>query len=200
MEQKQMIDTTYLLNTLALLATASLLIVVSLVCFNFKPFKPQTKKPVIFKVAAGLLFGLLAIFATLTGVKLPDGITINVRELAVVIAGVAGGPVSGLLAGLIGGLHRFTLGGVSALPCTIATILVGIISGLVSTKVSGKNILLKAGLLGLGLESLAMALIPVFLPWDLATQVLADAAVPMIAATTIGLMLWVYLFNTLKQP
>ncbi|XHH08925.1 MAG: LytS/YhcK type 5TM receptor domain-containing protein [Candidatus Bathyarchaeia archaeon] len=190
-----MIDTTYLINTLALLATASLLIVVSLVCFNFKPFKLQSKNSNIFKVAAGLLFGLLAIFATLTGVKLPDGITINVRELAVIIAGVAGGPVSGLLAGLIGGLHRFTLGGVSALPCTIATILVGIISGLVSAKISGKNMLVKAGLLGLGLETFAMALLPVFLLWDLAVQVLSEAAVPMIAATTIGLMLWFFLFK-----
>jgi hypothetical protein len=27
-------------------------------------------------------------------------------------------------------------------------------------------------------------------------QVLSDAAVPMIAATTIGLMLWVFLFKT----
>ncbi len=194
-----MIDLSYLTNTLALLSTASLMIVVSLVCFNFKPFKLQTKNLTLFRVAVGLLFGLLAIFATLTGVKLPDGITINVRELAVVIAGVAGGPVSGLIAGLIGGLHRFTLGGISALSCTISTILLGIISGLVSTKISGRRYLLKAGLLGLVLESLAMALLPLFLPWDTAVLVLIEAAVPMIAATTIGLMLWVYLFKTQKS-
>jgi LytS/YehU family sensor histidine kinase len=175
------------------------MIVVSLVCFNLKPFKLQAKNLTLFRVAVGLLFGLLAIFATLTGVKLPDGITINVRELAVVIAGVAGGPVSGLIAGLIGGLHRFTLGGISALCCTISTILLGMISGLVSTKISGKSILLKAGLLGLGLESFAMALLPLFLPWDTAVSVLIEAAVPMIAATTIGLMLWVYLFKTQKS-
>ncbi|MGD6932901.1 MAG: LytS/YhcK type 5TM receptor domain-containing protein [Candidatus Bathyarchaeia archaeon] len=194
-----MIDISYLTNTLALLSTASLMIVVSLVCFNLKPFKLQAKNLTLFRVAVGLLFGLLAIFATLTGVKLPDGITINVRELAVVIAGVAGGPVSGLIAGLIGGLHRFTLGGISALCCTISTILLGMISGLVSTKISGKSILLKAGLLGLGLESFAMALLPLFLPWDTAVSVLIEAAVPMIAATTIGLMLWVYLFKTQKS-
>ncbi len=192
-----MIDISYIINTLALLGTASLMIVVSLVCFNFKPFK--AKNSALFKVAAGLLFGLLAIFATLTGVTLPDGLTINVRELAVVIAGVAGGPISGLIAGLIGGLHRFTLGGVSAFPCSLATILLGIISGLVSGKILGKNYLLKAGLLGLILESFAMALVPVFLPWDVALPVLTEAAIPMIAATTIGLMLWVFMFKTQKS-
>jgi hypothetical protein len=43
-----------------------------------------------------------------------------------------------------------------------------------------------------------MALLPLFLPWDTAVSVLIEAAVPMIAATTIGLMLWAYLFKAQK--
>jgi LytS/YehU family sensor histidine kinase len=89
------------------------------------------------------------------GTKLPDGTIINFRELAVMIAGIAGGPVSGV----IGGLHRYTVGGATALPCTISTIAIGLISGLVWMKISGKNSLIKAGLLGLALESMAMGLI-----------------------------------------
>jgi len=82
------------------------------------------------KTSIGLLLGLLAIFATLMGTTLSDGTIINVRELAVMIAGVAGGPVSGLTAGVIGGLHRYTVGGATALPCAISTIAIGIISGI----------------------------------------------------------------------
>jgi sigma-B regulation protein RsbU (phosphoserine phosphatase) len=87
--------------------------------------------------------GLLAVFGTLMGSKMADGTIINVREIAVMIAGVAGGPIGGVIAGLIGGVHRYTVGGATALPCTISTILIGLISGLISTKVTGKLYLLK---------------------------------------------------------
>ncbi|XHH08924.1 MAG: LytS/YhcK type 5TM receptor domain-containing protein [Candidatus Bathyarchaeia archaeon] len=190
---------TSIISTIALLSTASLIIVTAIICLHAKPFALSVK-PKIAKVALGLLLGLLAILATLMGTKLADGTIINVRELAVMIAGVAGGPVSGLIAGLIGSLHRFSVGGATALPCTISTIAIGLISGLVWMKISGKNNLIKAALLGFSLESVAMALILVLVqPLDVAVGILSQIAVPMISATTIGLVLWVYLSNWQKQ-
>ncbi|MGD6932902.1 MAG: LytS/YhcK type 5TM receptor domain-containing protein [Candidatus Bathyarchaeia archaeon] len=194
-----MVDLSALTSTVALLSTASLIIIVTLICLRAKPFKNPAKSG-ISKVAIGLLLGLLAVFATLMGTKLSDGTIINVRELAVMIAGVAGGPVSGLIAGVIGGLHRFTVGGATALPCTISTIAIGLISGLVWTRISGKACLLKAALLGLVLESAAMGLILVLVqPLDVAVGILSQIAVPMISATVIGMVLWVYLFNAQKR-
>ncbi len=194
-----MVDLSVLTSTLALLGTASLIIIITLICLRTKTFKLSAKS-LASKIAIGLLLGLLAILATLMGTKLSDGTIINVRELAVMLAGVVGGPVSGLLAGLIGGLHRYTVGGATALPCTISTVAIGLISGLVWMKLSGKAYLLKAALLAFGLESAAMTLILVLVqPLDVAFGILSQIAVPMIAATTIGLTLWVYLFNTQKQ-
>jgi LytS/YehU family sensor histidine kinase len=200
MEPQKMVDLSVLTSTFALLSTASLIIIITLICIRHKPFKSASKSD-ISKVAIGLLLGLLAVFATLMGTKLADGTIINVRELAVMIAGVAGGPVSGLIAGLIGGLHRYTVGGVTALPCTISTIAIGLISGLVWTKTSNKTYLLKVALLGLILESAAMALILALVqPLSVAVEILSQIAVPMIAATTIGLTLWVYLHKTQNPP
>lgn len=190
-----MTDTiTTLTSIFTLLGTASFMIVVALACFSFKIFNLSvTKSTKVTKLAIGLVLGLLAIFGTLMGTKLPSGTIINVRELAVMIAGVAGGPISGLLAGLIGGLHRYTVGGATALPCTISVILIGLISGFATTKLTGKTYLLKAGLLGFVLESGAMALILVLVqPFDVAFGILEQIAVPMVAATTIGLVLWVF--------
>ncbi len=190
-----------LTSIFTLLGTAAFIIVLSLVCFSFKVFNlSASKNTKLTMVAIGLALGLLAIFATLMGTKLPSGTIINVREFAVMIAGIAGGPFSGLLAGLIGGLHRYTLGGATALPCTISTILIGLISGLVTSKLAGKAYLLKAGLLGFALESGAMALILALVqPLDVAIGILEQIAIPMVAATTIGLILWIYLFNIRKN-
>jgi sigma-B regulation protein RsbU (phosphoserine phosphatase) len=183
-----------------LLGTASFMIVVALIFTDFKFFKRiETKKSLIAKVAVGVLMGALAIFATLSGMKLQDGTNLNVRELAPMIAGVTGGPIGGAIAGLIGGIHRYTLGGTTQLPCSIATICVGIVAGLVSTKLTGKYYLVKAAVLGLVLESSAMALIPLFVPLDRAIAIVQEVAPSMITANTVGLVLWVYLSNKWKQ-
>lgn len=147
-----------LINTIALLSTVALIIILALICLRLKPFKNPAQS-MLPKTSIGLLLGLLAIFATLMGTTLSDGTIINVRELAVMIAGVAGGPVLGLTAGVIGGLHRYTVGGATALPCAISTIAIGIISGLAWMKITGKAYLLKAALLAFALECGAMVLI-----------------------------------------
>jgi LytS/YehU family sensor histidine kinase len=189
-----------LTSILMLLGTASFIIVITLIFSGFKFFKPQAaKNSAIAKVGIGVILGSLAIFGTLMGTKLADGTIINVRELAAMIAGIAGGPVGGVIAGLMGGIHRFTVGGATALPCMTSTILIGITAGLVSTRITGKFYLLKGAALGLILETAAMGLILVLVPFSQATAIVETIAVPMIGANTIGLLLWLYLANKWKQ-
>ena len=189
-------------SILTLLGTASFMIVMALLWSHLDFFKSSKTKNAntLAKVALGIVLGLLAIFGTLMGSKLADGTIINVRELAAMIAGLAGGPVSGVLAGVIGGVHRYTLYGTTGLPCTISTILIGIISGLVSTKIAGRWYLVKGAALGFVLESAAMGLIVILVPFSEAVGIVEKIAVPMIAADTIGLVLWLYLANKWKQP
>ncbi len=186
-----------LLSIFLLLGTASFMIVVAFTCFSFSFSKfLAARKGLIAKLVFGVVLGLLAIYGTLMGTKLADGTIINVRELAAMMAGVVGGPIAGVVAGLIGGIHRYTIGGATALPCTISTILIGVISGLVSTKILGKMYLLKSAALGLVAESGAMGLILLLVqPFDAALNIVSQIAIPMIAANTIGLVLWMYLFN-----
>jgi sigma-B regulation protein RsbU (phosphoserine phosphatase) len=172
------------------------MIVIALMVSNFS-FKFSTaKNKHLVKVAIGIILGVLAIYGTLMGTPLKDGTIINVRELAAMVAGVAGGPIAGLLAGLIGGIHRYTVGGATALPCTISTILIGVVSGVVSAKLTGRFYLLKALAVGFVLESAAMGLILAFVqPFSVAVDILGQIAVPMITANTVGFVLWVYLFR-----
>jgi sigma-B regulation protein RsbU (phosphoserine phosphatase) len=189
-----------LTSIFTLLGTASFMIVIALVCTNFNAFNPKfAKKPKLAKAAVGVILGVLAVFGTLMGTKMADGTIINVRELAVMIAGVVGGPISGIIAGLIGGVQRYTVGGATALPCTISTILIGVAAGLVSVKLTGRTYLLKGAAMGFVLESAAMGLILVLVPFSQALAIVEKIAVPMIAANTIGLVLWLYLANKWKQ-
>ena len=195
-----MIDPTpTITSTLTLLGTASLIIIIAFLTSQFNPFKlSASKQSILTKLAFGIILGILAIYASLMGMKLPSGTIVNVRELAAMIAGVFGGPVGGLTAGLIGGIHRYTLAGATALPCTISTIVIGLVSGLVSTKLTGRLYLLKGAAVGFVLESFAMALILVLVPFETAWPIVQEIAIPMISANTIGLVLWLYLFNKRK--
>lgn len=49
------------------------------------------RRGILAKIVIGVLLGVLAIYGTLMGTKLDDGTIVNVRELAVMIAGVMGG-------------------------------------------------------------------------------------------------------------
>ena len=186
-----------LLSIFLLLGTAAFMIVVAFTFFSFSFSKIVVmRRGILVKIVIGVLLGVLAIYGTLMGTKLDDGTIVNVRELAVMIAGVLGGPFAGVLAGLIGGIHRFTVGGATALPCTISTILIGLISGFVGTKLLGKTYLLKGAVLGIGLESFAMGLILLLVqPFSKAVTIVSQIAIPMITANTIGLLLWLYLFK-----
>lgn len=51
---------------------------------------------------------------------------INFRDLFVIAAGLIGGSVCGSIVGVLAGLERYGLGGLSALPCAISTVLTGV--------------------------------------------------------------------------
>ena len=190
-----------IINILMLLSTASFMVVITLVWTHLDLFKASKSKKakVATKIAVGIILGILAIFGTYEGVKLSNGTIINVRELAAMIAGLAGGPIGGTIAGVIGGVQRYTVGGATALPCTISTVSIGLIAGLISSKITGKLYLLKGAALGFVLESAAMGLILVLLPFSQALAIVEKIAVPMVAADTIGLVLWLYLANTWRE-
>ena len=81
-------------------------------------------------IILAILFGLLSIFGTYSGLDIL-GAKVNVRDLGPMIAGLLAGPFVGIAAGLIGGLQRLTMGGVTAVPCSIATIIAGLLGGII---------------------------------------------------------------------
>ena len=77
-----------------------------------------------------VIFTVLGLVASKWCVNI-NGTPANVRCLVVMISGLFGGPFVGIPVGIISGAYRFTLGGVTALPCSISTVLSGIVGSLI---------------------------------------------------------------------
>ncbi|WP_193062684.1 sensor histidine kinase [Oceanobacillus oncorhynchi] len=113
----------------------------------------------------------------------------NARVIGIVIAGLLGGPKVGIGAGVIAGVHRFTLGGFTAIACGVATMIAGIIASLFYKK--NKRIKLQtAFFVGAIAEAAQMLVIlalarPIEQAWALVNLI----GLPMILANGIGSVL-----------
>ena len=157
--------------------------------------KIDTIQRVIFKrakqwdyVVFTLIFGLFSIFGTYIGTTENTGAIVNIRDLAPMVAGLVAGPYVGLAVGLIGGIHRFFLGGPSAVPCSIATILAGVLGGAVYLLNKEQLVgVIPAMLFAAGIEllhgGLALLLIQ---PYSLAVEIVMEAIPQMIIANSLG--------------
>lgn len=169
--------------------------------------KVATIQRVIFRVArlkdyAGfiVLFGFFSIFGTYIGIPESSGAISNIRDLAPMVAGLVAGPVVGLVVGLIGGIHRFFLGGVTCVPCALATILAGLLAGLVyrlNKKLLG---IIPAMLFALAIEALhaAIALMLVS-PFTEALDIVAATVPQMAVAVSLGMGISIIIINSTKE-
>lgn len=98
-------------------------------------FKKATKRDYASFI---IIFGLFSIFGTYIGIPVDDGVISNIRDLSPMISGLIGGPYLGVIVGLIGGIHRLSLGGETAFTCLIATVLAGLLAGIIHHYNKGK--------------------------------------------------------------
>ena len=82
------------------------------------------------KLVCYLIFSTFCILGTYFGLRIENSIA-NTRAIGAVLGGIVGGPAVGLLVGLTGGLHRYSLGGFTALACMFSTVAEGLLGGLV---------------------------------------------------------------------
>jgi len=170
--------------------------------------KLETIQRVIFKkaefrdyVAFVILFGLFSIFGTYVGIPGDYGAISNIRDLAPMVAGLVGGPYIGVAVGLIGGVQRLFLGGDSALPCCLATILAGLLAGLVYRFNKGKLLgVVPAMVFAVGIELLhaGMALL-LIRPFTEAVEIVTDVIPEMIIAVSLGVGISIIVIHSTKE-
>jgi two-component system LytT family sensor kinase len=131
------------------------------------------------------IFSLFALFSTWSGVPV-EGSLVNVRIIAVMSGGILFGPWVGIITGVIAGTHRYLIdiGGVTAVPCFITSIIAGVMSGLINRKFP-KAQHWRAGIIGgMICESLTMLLVVIWAPSTaLGLDIVAKIGAPMIFGT-----------------
>ncbi|ALB63583.1 putative sensor protein [Cronobacter condimenti 1330] len=140
-------------------------------------------------LAVTAIFSLFALFSTWSGVPV-EGSLVNVRIIAVMSGGILFGPWVGLITGVIAGLHRYLIdiGGITAIPCFITSIVAGGLSGFISRRVP-KAQHWRVGIIGGMLcETLTMILVVIWAPTTaLGLDIVSKIGVPMIlGSVSIG--------------
>lgn len=148
-----------------------------------------------------LSFSAFSIYGTYSGIEILGAVA-NVRDLGPMIAGLVGGPFIGIAVGLIGAVHRYFIGGFTVIPCTLATLIAGLLGGIIYRANKGKFIgTIRAGIFAVLMESLHM-IIALFIarPFSEALIVVESLSFPMIFANALGMVIFAFIIsNRLKE-
>ncbi|WP_392561846.1 sensor histidine kinase [Orbus sturtevantii] len=144
------------------------------------------------KLLCYVIFSFFCIMGTYFSFEIEDTLA-NTRAIGAILGGLLGGPYVGLLVGITGGIHRYTLGGITAETCMFSTILTGFISGLVHHVLMKKGRVdliynpLVVAILAMLMESLEMVMILLFSkPFSTVLHAVQNIAAPMIVANSFG--------------
>jgi sigma-B regulation protein RsbU (phosphoserine phosphatase) len=148
-----------------------------------------------------IVLGAFSIFGTYVGIPVSSGAIINIRDLAPILAGLTAGPVAGVAVGLIGGIHRFFMGGITALSCSLSTVLAGVIGGGVYLLNKRKLVkLFPAVGLAVAVELLHGGLtLLIARPFDQALEIVKIAIPQMLIANAIGIALCVIIIHNASE-
>lgn len=183
---------------LLLMERMALVLLIVYLLSKLRLFKKVIRSEGTIRDAAGIviIFSVLSIYGTVRGIPVSGAIA-NIRDLGPMMAGLLGGPIIGGLTGVIAAIHRYSQGGFTAIPCPIATIFAGVLAGLLSKKIKeGVAYYAGAVALGVSVELVHMSLILVIArPLTEAIQLVEQIAIPMIAANTLGVLIFLYILK-----
>lgn len=180
------------------------LIVISFLISRLKSFKKiigrdNFEKKDFFYL--GIIFGIMGIVGTYVGIDVKGAIA-NTRNIGVIVGAILCGPIVGILSGIIAAIHRIAIdiNGITSIPCSIATILAGIISGIVYSKANIKNRKIYGFLIGIIVENISMGFILMFSkPFELALEIVKTIYIPMILVNGIGVFMVILIIEKLFE-
>jgi len=203
---------------LTMLERLGIIVTVAFIITRFRFFREMIRTKQISKkqqFLAIVFFGLFGIIGTYTGITFnPETLEYNrwvidlqqseaianSRVIGIIIAGLLGGYRIGIGAGVIAGIHRFSLGGFTAIACGVSAIVAGIIAGMFYKR--QRELRLSTALfVGSFAEAIQMIIIVlVAKPFHLAVGLVEEIALPMIVANGLGSALFLLIIqNVLKE-
>jgi len=157
--------------------------------------KKATRRDTLIMV---LIFGAFSIFGTYAGIPLPSGAISNIRDLGPMVAGLVASPLAGLSVGLVGGIHRYFIGGFTSLPRGLATVLAGLLCGVVFRLNKGKLINVPQSIMLVILIECLHAGLTLLLahPFSEALVVVRTAIPAMMVANSLGMAISIVIIKS----
>ena len=168
---------------------------------SFKKIIQKDKFKISDLIILSIIFGTFGILGTYIGTEI-NGAIANTRIIGVIAGGVLCGPFVGIVSGIIAGLHRglINIGEFTAIPCSISTIIAGIVSaGLY--KFSNKDNKWICGLIGgVIMQSMEMLLILIMSkPFPVALDIVKNIYIPMGFTNAIGISILILLVQNIFE-
>lgn len=167
------------------------------------------KNKLVKNICLGVAGGLFGIYATISGITMSSGAVVSIRDVGPMMAGCIGGPLAGVIAGAVAGIHRLLYGlpditAGTTIPCSISTLLIGIICGAISKWFAGtKKRPLKALLIAMSMEAMHLFLAFLYYWYSRSlsdgVNLLKKVTLPFMLANGIGFMLLIYLYDAVDK-
>ncbi|KDR93804.1 two-component system, LytT family, sensor kinase [Peptoclostridium litorale DSM 5388] len=179
-------------------------IVITFFISRFKGFRQiiiKEKFKAADMVLLAVIFGTFGIMGTYVGIDV-NGAIANTRNIGIMVGGILCGPFVGIVSSMIAAVHRIAIdiGGITAIPCAISTVVGGVLSGIIYKRAKLKN----RWVWGLGggilLESLSMLLILIMSkPFDTAYQIVKDIYIPMMMVNGGGIAIVILMIENIFE-
>jgi len=168
---------------------------------SFKKIVQKDKFRKIDLIMLSIIFGTFGILGTYTGTEV-NGAVANTRIIGVMAGGILCGPFVGIFAGIIAGMHRLLvdIGGITSVPCTITTIISGIVASIIYKKANENNKWLYGLIGGLLIEILEMVLILTMAhPFSSALHIVKSIYFPMSFTNAIGIAILIIIIQKIHK-
>ena len=148
-----------------------------------------------------IFFSIMSIIGTYFGVPIDDAIANN-RVIGTALAGLIGGPTLGFAVGFTAGIHRFFLGGFTAVSCGFSTMVEGLMVGFVHQyytdrgryeRVFDLDVVFFTTLISEFIQMLIILIISK--PFSDAVELVEIIAFPMLISNSLGATLIMSLFR-----
>lgn len=188
----------YLLRNL--ISNVGYVIVIAFIISNLPVFKKIIQRDEFKssdRIILSITFAFFGIIGTYAGTDI-NGAIANTRIIGIMAGGILCGPFVGIVSGIIAGTHRliYDLGGITSVPCAIATVLAGFTSVYIYKK-GNKYPKWVYGLVGgVIIESIEMFLILLLSkPYSQALLIVKSIYFPMSLTNAIGISILILLIQ-----
>ncbi|MDE2518995.1 MAG: hypothetical protein O0X93_04820 [Methanocorpusculum sp.] len=148
------------------------------------------------KYSVGIvIFGIMSLLGSIASIEY-GGALLNVRDGSPIYGGLWFGPVIGVGAAVIGAAYRFTLGGATMVPCCLATLIAGVVSGLIWYVYREKITTLIATLIAVIMGCVHILLVCFLTPDNFGWTVIADTptgvGILILVPLSVAIFSWCY--------